>query len=431
MAPTAVSSPASPMASADPSEDLLPGGLLDDPGRRMAAIGAVLVVALGLAAYGAVTTFTPAMAAMWIAAGVGVPLGLVALRPRGNLVLVVALVALVVPLGIRTSNLVERPGPPAEASHDGAVFVTRAAGEEILAGRNPYRSRYADDLPESWQVLHVIPGEETPNPVIDHFPYLPGAALVTVPGVLLERVIGIGGDPRWVMGLMLVAAMAALARRPEPAWARGAAMTAFGSAFVVIYAAWGTNDAAAAALVVLAMAAARDRPGWAGVALALAVSYKAPLALALVPWAVWVVDRGGWAALRRWWSFPATLAATCLPFLLWSPSAMVEDTVAFWAGAGDTAFPTSGLGLPVHAPGLMEGVAGPVITAALLVAGLASATVVVRRFDHVAVLPVASALVLLGLFIPARTFQPNYLGLITGLLATGWLVAAGREEPAG
>ncbi|HXH57367.1 hypothetical protein [Iamia sp.] len=133
-----------------------------------------------------------------------------------------------------------------------------------------------------------MPETATPNPVVDHMPYLPAAFLVAVPGVVLERATGFGADPRWVMGLVVVAALVALARRPEPGWARGAAIMAF--------------------------------------------------------------------------------------------------VVAFLAG------------------------------------GLAAAVALARRVDHVGILPVSSVLVLLGLLIPARTFQPNYLALVAGLLGTGWLV---------
>src|SRR5690606_287857 len=110
-------------------------------------------------------------------------------------------------------------------------------------------------------------------------------------------------------------------------------------AFATAYMAWGTNDTAAAALLVLAALGARRRPAWAGAALALAIAYKAPLALAVVPWALWVGRTQGRAALRRWWSLPALLAATTLPFLAWGPSSFLDDTLRFWTGSTDTPFP--------------------------------------------------------------------------------------------
>ncbi len=412
-----------------PREDaLLPGGTLEDPVRRRALMAAAAVIALGLGLYGASSTTTSSATALWVATGVGVPLGLVALRPRGGAVVLVAALALLVPLGLRTAELVSRPGPPQEASHDGGVHVTRAAAEDVLAGRNPYTTSYADDLPDAWAELQVVPGQVHSNPVVDHMPYLPGAFVVAIPGVVVERVTGVGGDPRWVMGALVAGALVALARRPEALWARAAAVVAFGSSFVLVYASWGTNDAAAAALVILAMVGVRRHPGWAGLALALAVSYKAPLVLGLVPWALWEARHHGWiGALRRWWTFPVALTVTCVPFLLWSPSAFVDDTVDFWLGRGPEVFPASGLGLGYRFPDLMAGPVGLVLTIACALVGLAAGSALARRVDHEAVLPVAAAVVLLGLFVPARTFQPNYLALVTGLLATGWLLASGRD----
>ncbi len=412
-----------PAAPAGPLSDLLPGGTLEDPVRRRIAMVAVLAVGLGLAVYQGTTTTTSSAAALWIVTGVGVPLALAALRPRGGLVLVLAALALLGPIAMRTSDLAAQSGFTQEAAHDGGVLVTEAAAHDLLAGRNPYATSYADDLPEAWAELQVVPGESTPNPVVDHLPYLPGAVLAAVPGALLDDATGVGGDPRWVMALLIGAALVVLARRPEEVWARAAAMFALGSSFAVIYAAWGTNDAAAAALVVLAMAGARRHPVAAGLALALAVSYKAPLAAGLVPWAVWEARQRGLRGLARWWSLPTALAVTCVPFLAWSPDAFRSDTVDFWLGRGADAFPASGLGLAYRFPGLMDGPAGAVITVGLALAALALAIALVRTIDHEAVLPVAAAVVLLGLLIPARTFQPNYLALVTGLLAPVWLLA--------
>lgn len=409
---------------------LLPGGTFDDARRRGAAFAGVLAALAGMLLYDASTTTTATAVALALVSGVAVPLWLVALRPRGLALVALAALVLVVPLAVRTSRLAETPATQ-ESAHDGGVHVTRAAADDVLAGRNPYAADFGADLPADWMVLRVVPGEETPNPVVDHMPYLPAAFLVAVPGVLLERAVGVGGDPRWVMGLMVLGAVVALARRQEAGWARAAAVFAFGSAFVLGYAAWGTNDAAAAALVVLAALGARRHPGWAGAALALAVAYKAPLALAAVPWAVWVVRHDGWAALRRWWTAPAVLAATTLPYLLWSPSDLVDDTLRFWAGRTDTPFPASGLGLAYRLPDLMEGPLGGPITVACAAAGLLGAVVLARRVAHPAILPVAAALVLLGLLIPARTFQPNYLALVTGCLSCAWLLVSPHEDEGG
>jgi hypothetical protein len=41
----------------------------------------------------------------------------------------------------------------------------------------------------------------------------------------------------------------------------------------------------------------------------------------------------------------ATLAAVLLPFVLWNPSAFVQDTIVFVTGGGAEAYPINGFGL--------------------------------------------------------------------------------------
>src|SRR5690606_34380370 len=107
---------------------------------------------------------------------------------------------------------------------------------------------------------------------------------------------------------------------------------------------------------VLALCFADRRPGWAGVLLALALSSKLLLAVLLPPLVVVLAVTGGWAAIKRWWSLPATLLVTCLPFFLAGPSAFLDDTVWFNLGKSEPVMPTSGLGLPATAPGTFSGV---------------------------------------------------------------------------
>ena len=57
------------------------------------------------------------------------------------------------------------------------------------------------------------------------------------------------------------------------------------------------------------------------------------------------------------------------------------------------------------------------------------AVVLVRRLPHhPAILPVATAVAMVGVLVPARTFQGNYLAAVAGMLATGWLVVGDRAS---
>ncbi len=317
--------------------------------------------------------------------------------------------------------------PARDREHDGGVIVTRAAASEIRHGRNPYTADFGPLLPESWQLVQGTGGELVENPVRDHFPYLPAAALVHVPFVVAADAVGQTWDPRILGWAAVVAAMVVVARRPEPAWARLGAVLGVGSAFAIIYLSWGTNDPFAAALAVVALALADRAPGWAGVALAVAVSAKLLLAVLVPPLALVVWLTGGAAGLRRWWTFPAVLAATVIPALLADPGAFLDDAVWFNLGRSEPRMPTSGIGIPAVAPGF-DGVPLAVLTGLGLVAALVLPLVAVRRRPSVWVAGAASGLALLAVLVPARTFQVNYLVLVAALLPLV-LLASPRPGP--
>ena len=193
-----------------------------------------------------------------------------------------------------------------------------------------------------------------------------------------------------------------------------------GSLFSAVYLAWGTNDVFAVSLAILAVALAVRRPALAGVLLAVALSAKL-LLVPLVPalgLALWL--RGGAGLVKRWWTLPATFVVTCVPFLVISAGPLLDDTIWFNLGRSEPRMPTSGLGLPAVAPGLPGGV---VAVATLL--GLAFAfgfpLLAVRRRPSVWVAAAATGAGLLGLLIPARTFQANYLVLVASLVGLVWL----------
>ena len=201
----------------------------------------------------------------------------------------------------------------------------------------------------------------------------------------------------------------------------------------MVYLAWGTNDLFAAALVVLALCWARDRPGLAGVTLAVALSTKVILAVVLPPLVFAVVLAGGWAAIRRWWTLPAALVLSCLPFLVAAPGDLLDDTIWFNLGRSKPLMPVSGIGLPAAFPGVVH---GPIL-ALISIAGLALCVLgplwAVRRWPSVWTAGSAAAVGLLGLLIPARTFQTNYLVLVAVLVPLAWFArvdARMTQEPA-
>lgn len=414
-----------------PPSEARPGATDDSPTpSRHGLMAAVLVAAVGVWLAGMASGAIGGLSALWLVTGVAVPLAFVTVRPRmGTVGLGIVLVLAV---GLPAQRVIDNIADPADgqlAAHDGGVIVTRAAAEDVVAGRNPYSQSFHDDLPEVWRDISVDGVEGFVNPIRSVYPYLPGAFLAMTP---LAAVSGSDslGDPRWVMLATFVAACVVIARRPEPPWARAAALSASSGLIVSIHLGYGTNDTWAASLFVLGALALDRRPRVAGVLLALAVSVKFLLLPPIALWLAWRFRVEGMAVLRRLWTLPATLVATCLPFLLWAPGDFLNDTLLFWLGRNDEPFPTSGFGLAAAASGVFHGPVLALATVACAVIGVVAAAAVVRRFAHPAALPPAAALVVLGLLVPARTFQGNYLAMIAGLLATGWLVVGARAADA-
>jgi hypothetical protein len=321
-------------------------------------------------------------------------------------------------------------GSVRDRTHDGGVLVTRAAADDLLHGRNPYRADFLPDLPRSWHAVQGSDGTRMTNPVRDHYPYLPAAVVIQVPFVAGANALGLLWDPRILGWLVLVATLVVLARRPEPAWMRIGALAGVGSAFTVVYLAWGTNDSLAVCLAVLALCWAEDRPRLAGAALAVAISVKVLLLVLVPPLALAVFLAGGWEAMRRWWTLPAVVAVTCAPFFLVDPGAFVDDTILFNLGKTKPLMPTSGIGLPAVAPGTFHGALLGGVTAVGLILALAIPLWAVRRWPSVWTAGAASGVALLCVMVPARTFQTNYLVLVAALLPLGWLAWAAREAAA-
>lgn len=395
---------------------------------RVAAAG-LLVTLVGLVAAQRSTGAISGLTALWLVHAAGLPLILAAYRPQVPRLIVglAVIIALAYPGYHVVQRIVDRPASQL-AGHDGGVWVSRAAADDVIHGRNPYAQTFDGELPAEWLRISTG-GPEFPNPITTTYPYLPGAFLALVPTVALFPTSDLG-DPRLIMFLTLGASLFLISRDRAPAWARVAAIAASSGPIVAVHLAYGTNDTWSAALLVIAALLAERRPRLAATALGLAISVKFLVVLAVVPFGLWIWRRGGAAAIRRWWPAPGILAATCLPFLLANPGAFLGDTLLFWVGKNDRPFPTSGFGLPAVAPGVFQGPLLGAVTLALFAAGMAGAVALVNRFPHHAgILPVATGVALLGVLIPARTFQGNYLVAVAGLLATGWLVAGDRLGP--
>jgi hypothetical protein len=318
---------------------------------------------------------------------------------------------------------------PAEHEKHDATFLNDEAARLAVRGHNPYGAHYGDVLPPVWHDLGYVDGELVRNPALDTYAYLPASFLVDVPGVVVGSWLGTGWDARLLYVAAIVTAIVVVARRPEPAAARAATILGFAGVPTIYYLGWGTNDAMAVSSFLIAALVGDRYPRVAGVVLAVALSFKVVLAVPAVALAAYVWRNGGVAALRRWWTAPAVLAATIVPYVAADPATFVDQTVLFNLNRGDFRFPVFGMGLPAVAGDVFH---GPVLAATVVVGAVAAVVVPVIAVWRRPTLPVtlvAGGLGLLGVFLPATNFRQPYLVLIVALVSGGGLAWRDDRRP--
>ncbi len=309
---------------------------------------------------------------------------------------------------------------PFHRRHDGAVVATEAAARMTASGVNPYSADFRPVLSPGHHTLEAVdlPVE---NPLVEHYPYLPGAFLVHVPFVELSERTGDWYDARFLYVAIAAATVAVISRGDPPPFRRTAALWALiGSGAVPIYLSWGANDVAAAGLVVIGAFLASRRPIVAGVLLALGVSFKALLVVALVPlaWLWWRTCRPRLITVLA--AGFVTGVVTCLPFLLASPHDFLEDTVLSNLGLSERPFPVSGLGLGAHFPEVVHGWVLVALTLCLFAVCTILGLLWLQRQPHLEVALFVAGVLVLAVLVPARTFQQTYAPLMVILWAPIW-----------
>ncbi len=237
---------------------------------------------------------------------------------------------------------------PKNALHD-ELLQTETALEGIEQGINPYQRDYTGTLVETWlgnlRHLSWVNGE---HPALHHYVYLPGLLVLSLPFHALIHLTG-WYDQRIVyliaFVILLVLAWRALARSPvrEPLLLLLVLNPLNRAIFV------GLNDLPMLLLLAITgFAIIRRRFLLAAAAYGLALVTKQP-AWFTVPFVLPLLVQRVRAAGQSW---PRTLGvmagvalAVALPFVLWSPSAIYDDTIGFF---------TSGRSYPIIGEGLGE-----------------------------------------------------------------------------
>jgi hypothetical protein len=224
-----------------------------------------------------------------------------------------------------------------------AAYQVELAGERIINGDNPYGFDYTGTGLERIYSLDgtpVIDGR-VETVALQHLAYFPGLPVI---GAVSAALPGPLGDVRVLMLLFALALIPAALLLPGPLELRLGAGALLAANPLLLRSTWfGILDAPVVLALVLAFALAlKGRWGWTGALVALALVEKQYAFVAIPFLAVAAWQAGGRDALVRagGWLVGVT-AVVVVPFLLWGPSAFIDDTLVF----GTSAYRIVGYGL--------------------------------------------------------------------------------------
>ena len=163
-----------------------------------------------------------------------------------------------------------------------STYQIELAGEIVLDGETPYGRDYSRTGLERFYSLDGSVTDETRERqvALRHFAYFPGTALL---GAAWRVLPSPWDDFRFLVALSTLGLLAAALAIPGPLWAQLSLGVAAAANPIMIRGAWfGTADAPALLLLLLAFALAARRAGWAGALLGGAVLAK-QFALVAVP----------------------------------------------------------------------------------------------------------------------------------------------------
>jgi hypothetical protein len=266
-----------------------------------------------------------------------------------KLSIVILAVSVAVVLPAISMIILRQSTSPHRYIHDGAL-QTELSIEYLLQGKNPYAEDFRNTPLAAWQWDDADLGVAE-NPALDHNAYLPFTFVLPIPlYALLTRVLG-WYDQRIVYLLLFFCAFWPLARHAQQLERKLSLLILFGlNLFMAPYTAWGGNDAVVLFWLVLSSCLLLgNRTTLSALSLGLACASK-QTAWLFVPFFltyVWAKAPAGEkiGALRK--SYPLFLIPLLLvlPFLLWSPSAFLDDTFFYMSGQSASSYPIRGVGV--------------------------------------------------------------------------------------
>ena len=266
-------------------------------------------------------------------------------EPLRRVLLIIATVgvvaALLVPATLLQVGL--RDGTAPWFHTNDAAYQVELAGERIIHGDNPYGFDYTGTGLERIYSLDGTPVTDgrVETVALEHLAYFPGLPMI---GAVSAALPGPLGDVRILMLLFGLALIPAALLLPGPLELRLGAGALLAANPLLVRSTWfGILDAPVVLALVLAFALAlKGRWGWTGALVGLALVEKQYAFVAIPFLAVAAWQAGGRDALVRAGGWLIGVAAVVVvPFLLWGPSAFIDDTLVY----GTSAYRIVGYGL--------------------------------------------------------------------------------------
>ncbi len=243
------------------------------------------------------------------------------------------------------------------------TLVTEESARALLAGHDPYAASFASGALGSW-----------PPGTADHVPYLPGMFAFGVLRAVAGDVPLADARLAFAVASLAALALALWLARPPPARGLTALLVVLALPTGARYMAGGGDDVTVLSLMLLSLVLLhRKEPLASGLAAGLAAAIKLT-AWPLLPFLILAArDREG----RRAWGRALAAASVVMvpligPFVVWNPSAFVQDVVLFPLGLARqptlAASPTPGSLLADALPSPKGVVAGALLLIVLLVA---------------------------------------------------------------
>ena len=300
------------------------------------------------------------------------------------------------------------------------TLVTEESAVALLAGHDPYAASFASGPLGSW-----------PPGTAEHVPYLPGMFAFGLPRAVAGDIPLADARIAFAVASVTALALALWLVRPRPERGLTALLVVLALPTGARYIAGGGDDVTVLSMMLLALVLLRRRePVAAGLAAGLAAAIK-QTAWPLLPFLILAArDRqGSRASGRTLAAASAVMLPLIAPFIVWNPTAFVQDVVLFPLGLARqptlAASPTLG-SLLADALSLPKGVvAGALVLIVLLVAAYLA---FVRPPSDALGAAERTALVMALAIMLATAGRFGYLLYPIGLFAWGRLVLV-REPP--